>query len=145
MIICDTREQKNGHILDYFEKNGIPYEVRKLDTGDYMDDQRDGLTVDRKQDLNELCGNLFSHDKSRFWREVRRAREEKKKLIFLCEHGGKIKTLRDVPEWKSRFSKITGRQLYSEMCRVSIAYGCEFLFCNKKETGKKILELLKGE
>ena len=144
MIICDTREKKNEHILDYFEMREIPYAVRKLDTGDYMDDTRPGLVIDRKRNLDELCGNLFSADKSRFWREVRRAKESHIKLVFLIEHGGKIKTLPDVRQWRSRYSKVTGHRLYNEICRVHIAYGCEFLFCDKRKTGKRIIELLEG-
>ena len=133
MIICDTREKKNEHILAYFDVREIPYTVRKLDTGDYMEDSKPGVVIDRKRNLDELCGNLFSHDKSRFWREVRRAKDEHIKLIFLIEHGGKIKTLSDVRQWRSRYSKITGHILYAEICRVHIAYGCEFFFCNKRK------------
>lgn len=142
MIICDSREKKNQHILRYLEYWGIPYEVQKLDVGDYMDDANPNLIIDRKQNLDELCGNLFSPDKSRFWREVRRSKKEHVRLIFLVEHGGKIKTLRDVPQWKSRYSRITGYQLYNEICRCHIAYGVEFWFCDKRNTGKRIVEIL---
>lgn len=142
MIICDTREKKNEHILEYFEMREIPFEVRKLDTGDYMDSDRPGLVIDRKQNLDELTHNLFSPDKSRFWREVRRAKDEHIKLIFLIEHGGRIKSLTDVRQWRSKYSKVTGHKLYAEICRVHIAYGCEFFFCNKRSTGKRIVEIL---
>lgn len=142
MIVCDTREKKNEHILRYLDFWGIPYRVEKLDTGDYMDDVRPDVVIDRKQNLAELCGNLFSDDKGRFWREVRRAKTDRIRLIFLIEQGGKFKTLQDVPQWKSRFTKITGYQLYNEMCRCHIAYGVEFWFCDKRSTGKKIVEIL---
>lgn len=142
MIICDTREKKNQHILSYFELRGIPYKVEKLDTGDYMDDTNAFLTIDRKQNLNELCGNLFSPDKSRFWREVRRAKENRIRLIVLIEQGGQIKSLRDVPKWRSKYTKVTGYQLYNEICRCHIAYGVEFWFCDKRATGKRIAEIL---
>lgn len=142
MIVCDTREKKNEHILRYLDFWGIPYRVEKLDTGDYLDDVRPNVVIDRKQNLAELCGNLFSDDKSRFWREVRRAKAGRIRLIFLIEQGGKFKTLQDVPQWKSRFTKITGYQLYNEMCRCHIAYGVEFWFCDKRSTGKRIVEIL---
>lgn len=142
MILCDTREKKNGHILEYFEMREIPYKVTKLDTGDYMEERNQLLTIDRKQNLDELAHNLFSTDKGRFWREVRRAHQEKIRMIVLVEHGGRIKSLQDVPKWKSRYSRITGKQLYSEICRVHIAYGIEFLFCDKRRTGKRIVEIL---
>jgi ERCC4-type nuclease len=144
MIYCDTREKKNAHILEYFRLREIPYTVKKLDTGDYMDSGNDHLTIDRKQNLDELVGNLFSPDRSRFWREVRRSRDEHKKMIVLVEHGGQIRQLSDVPKWRGKYTKVTGKALYNEICRVHIAYGVEFLFCDKRHTGKRIVELLGG-
>lgn len=145
MIICDTREKKNQHILDYFRRHGIEYSVLKLDTGDYMESDRKDLTIDRKKNLDEVCGNLFSPDRSRFWREVRRSKEERIKMIVLIEHGGTIKSLNDVPKWKSKYSKVSGYSLYNEMCRCHIAYDVEFLFCDKRSTGRRIVEILREE
>lgn len=142
MIICDTREKKNRHIIQYFEQREIPYKIAKLDTGDYMDSESNRITIDRKQNLDELCGNLFSPDRSRFWREVRRAKDEGIKMIVLIEQGGKIKTLKDVPKWRGKYTKVSGYSLYNEICRCHIAYGVEFLFCDKRSTGKRIAELL---
>ena len=145
MIICDTREKKNGHVLDYFRQRDIPFEIRKLDTGDYMDADNNRLTIDRKQNLDELCGNLFSPDKSRFWREVRRAKAEHVRMIVLIEQGGRIRSLNDVPKWRGKYTKVTGYRLYNEMCRCHIAYGVEFWFCDKRSTGKRIAEILAQE
>lgn len=142
MIICDTREQKNEHILDYFDRNGIEHRIQKLDTGDYMLEGSPGLTIDRKRNLGELCGNLFSRDRGRFWREIRRAQETGIKMIVLIEHGGKVKRLDDVKRWRGKYTRVTGTALYNEICRVSIAYGVEFIFCSKKETGRNIFEIL---
>lgn len=142
MIICDTREKKNRHIIQYFEQREIPYKIAKLDTGDYMDSESNRITIDRKQNLDELCGNLFSPDRSRFWREVRRAKSEGIKMIVLIEQGGMIKTLKDVPKWRGKYTKVSGYSLYNEICRCHIAYGVEFLFCDKRSTGKRIAELL---
>ena len=142
MIICDTREKKNQHVLSYFDRCGIPYEIRKLETGDYMEYSNPRLIIDRKQNLGELCGNLCSDDKSRFWREVRRSKADGIRLIFLIEQGGNFKTIKDVTEWKSKFTKVTGYQLYNEMCRCHIAYNVDFWFCDKRNTGKRIVEIL---
>lgn len=142
MIICDTREQKNQRILQYFETHDIPYVERKLDTGDYMDSEKMDVTIDRKQNLGELLHNMCSSDKSRFWREIRRSREEGIKFIILCEHGGKYKTIRDVANYKSQYSRISGRELMERMYAAHIAYGVEFLFCDKRSTGRRIAELL---
>ena len=35
IILVDSREQRNLHILDYFRRQGIAYETMKLDYGDY--------------------------------------------------------------------------------------------------------------
>lgn len=143
--IFDSREKKNDHIKAYFDRYGIAYRVAKLDVGDYMVDGGK-VSVDRKQNLSELATNLMNRaDKSRFWREVRRAREQGIKLIVLCEHGGKVKTITDVAGWSSPYSPVSGKDLMREIYRVHISYGVEFLFCNKRSTGKRIIELLTEE
>lgn len=142
MIIVDSREKKWQHIEKYFQQHGILYQIQKLDIADYMLEGQDKFVIDRKQNLDELCSNLCTKDSGRFWREVRRSREQKVKMVILCEHGGKIKSIKDVAEWKSTYSRVTGRHLAAEIYRVHIAYGVEFLFCDKRSTGRRILELL---
>ena len=142
MIICDTREKTNQNVLSYFERHNVDYQVKKVDTGDYVNTDMMGVVVERKKNLNELLTNLCSKDDNRFWREVRRSKEQKIKMIVLCEHGGKIKSIRDVASWKSKYSRVNGKQLMEEIYKVHIAYGVEFLFCDKRSTGKRILELL---
>lgn len=143
MIICDTREKANYRILQYFKKHKIPYIERKLDTGDYMDSGRMDITIDRKQNLGELLRNMCSPDKSRFWREIRRSQKEGIKFIILCEHGGKYKCIQDVAAYRDKYSKVSGRELMERMYAAHIAYGVEFLFCDKRSTGKRIVELLR--
>lgn len=142
-IIVDTREQKNSHILKYFALHDVDFEEKKLDVADYKIDGKDSIAVDRKQNLDELARNLMNRaDHSRFWKEVRRARDSGIKLIILCEHGGQIKSVPDVASWHSKYSPVSGRALMEEIYRVHISYGVEFLFCQKRSTGKRILELL---
>lgn len=161
MIICDSREQKNAHILRYFERHGIEYQVRKMDAADYMVEGQQNIVIDRKQNLDEICANLTYKGKkanenggkgipsnvARFWREVRRAYEDKIKLVVLIEHGENIKSLADVAAWGGSRSGISGRKLVDEMDRLSAAYGVEWQFCGKSETAEKILKILnyKGE
>lgn len=145
MYIFDSREKKNAHIKEYFDKKGIPYTVRKLDVGDYCIEDNTGLVIDRKKDLGELCINLMNRDDhARFWREVRRAKETGIKLIVLCEHGGKVKDIKSVSQWNSKYSGVSGRALMEEIYRVHIAYGVEFLFCSKRSTARRIIELLES-
>lgn len=146
-IIEDTRnkEGKHNNIKDYCERHGIELVRAKLDVGDYqLPDGR--IAIDTKRNLLELATNLLNRsDRSRFWKEVRRAREQGIKLIVLCEHGGKIKAIRDVAQWSSPYSPVSGRVLMNEIYRCHISYGVEFIFCGKRSTGKRIVELLRGE
>lgn len=142
-VICDTREKKNGHVLKYFEMCGVSYEVKKLDTADYQIEGKNDVVIDRKQNLEELARNLTNKgDKSRFWKEVRRSFKSKTKMIVLCEHSKNITCIEDVANWHSKFSPVSGRSLMNEISRVHMAYGIEFIFCSKAQTGKRILELL---
>lgn len=144
-IIVDSREKKWHHVSEYFDRHGIDYIVEKLDEGDYM--VKDGrISVDRKQNLNELSRNLLNtKDHSRFWKEVRRCRDKGIKLYILCEHGGKIKSIRDVASWSDKYSGVSGRSLMDAIYKLHIAWGVEIIFCSKRSTGKKILEILSQE
>lgn len=148
-VIVDSREkwtQPNStdtHISAYFDRHGIEYEVRKLDVADYMIDGHPEVVIDRKGSLSELATNLMNKkDSSRFWREVRRAHEQGAKLIVLCEQGGKIKSINDVPLWKSQYSPVTGRRLIDEMIRLEYSYGVVWQFCSRRSTARKIVEIL---
>jgi hypothetical protein len=89
-----------------------------------------------------------------------RAQENGIKIIFLCEHGRNIKALDDVlwwtnPRetyrekvkgvWVTKHRKVMqGDTLYKILNTMQNRYGVEFLFCEKKDTGKRIIELLRG-
>lgn len=97
VILVDTREQENRHIIDYFDEKKIPYRSTKLDYGDYscllpansnMGILRDiyfngQVVIERKGGLEELSGN-FTKDRSRIEEEFTRA---KGKVILLIEDG----------------------------------------------------------
>lgn len=100
VILSDTREQKNKHVLDYFESIGQPYAVSKLYVGDYAKANDNSIAIDKKKDLNEIESNIV-HQHERFKAECIRAQEAGIRLIILCEHGGDISTLEDVSHWKN--------------------------------------------
>lgn len=141
MILIDTREKKFDHIKDYFDAHEIPYKMQLLLCGDYMRDDRPGLSIDRKRNLEEISGNLCTPE-NRFWREMRRARDQGIHMVVLIEHGGQIKSLDDVRKWHSKYSKVSGTQLRAEMIRISLAYDVEFQFCAKVSTGRRIMDIL---
>ena len=149
-IQIDSREKAHaiGKILRQFDEAGVKHFVSKLPVGDYQSLDNARLVVDRKADLQELCGNVCQQHK-RFVAELIRANDLGIKLIVLCEHGGKVETLEDIRGWynpRLRFSPqaTTGERLYKILHTMSIRHGVEFLFCKKAETGAKIIELLGG-
>ena len=150
MLICDSREHwthegsRDRHIKSYLERNKIEYRIEALDVGDYML-EGGRITVDRKQNLDELAKNLTNReDHARFMREVRRAYAARITLIVLVEHRG-IKGTNDVLRWRSKHSPGTGAALVREMFRIRMSYGVTCLFCDKLSTGRKIMEILKGD
>lgn len=82
-ILVDTREQKNAHILQWFEEKHIPYQKKTLHNGDYSfflpanpslhlpaDCYFDrSIMVERKGSLEELSGN-FTENRDRFEKEM---------------------------------------------------------------------------
>ena len=72
VILHTTNEQKNQHILDYFDKKGIKHKAKALKTGDYsfmieacpelgfVKDTyfTDELCIERKNSIDELAAIL---------------------------------------------------------------------------------------
>lgn len=163
IIQVDSREKPKAitKILSEFNRQGIKYISSKLYIADYMSYDNPRLVIDRKQNLAELCGNVCQQHK-RFRDELLRAQENGIKLIILCEHGGQIKSLEDVHRWQNPRRKqriynpnvgrwieyetnaMTGEKLQKVLTTMQGKYGCEFLFCSKENTGKRIIEILSG-
>ncbi len=161
-------------IIEEFDRQSVKHYVSKLWTGDYMSLDNPRLIIDRKQNLTEICSNVCqNHD--RFRNELIRAKEHGIKLIILIEHSNQIKSIDDVTKWVNPRSKkrvwikdqcvgedgeeywiaghwgtadtkaMTGETLSKIMRTMEQKYGCEFLFCDKLHTGKRIIELLGGD
>ena len=143
MIVVDSREKKWDHIRKYFEDNGILYEVKKLDAGDYFSTQQGDVVVDRKQNLQEICSNLSKGDSNivRFVNECKRAKEKQIRLVVLIE-GTNCRSVKDLTGWKSKYSKHSGKWLTDKMFNLTVSYGVEWQFCKKNETAERILEIL---
>ena len=147
-IIIDTREKARAikQIIAEFQKQGVRTISSKLWVGDYARLDNQTVVVDRKQNLLELASNVCE---DRFHKEIHRAHEHNVKIVFLCEHGGNIKELIDVLFWENPRIKespkcISGVHLFKAMTSMADKYGVEWQFCTKKETGKRIIEILKG-
>ena len=148
-IQVDSREKARAikKVLADFEKQGVNHFTSKLYVGDYMSLDNPRLIVDRKQNLLEVATNLVQQ-RERFIAEIKRANAAGIKLIFLVEHGYGIETLEDVAKWEnprlkeSKFA-ISGERLYKMISMLCANHNIEFLFCDKNQTGRKIIELLK--
>lgn len=150
-IQCDSREHKFeiARIQRQIEREGVHTFIAKLDVGDYMNVDNPKLIIDRKKDLQEICGNI-THQHSRFQRELIRAMKQGVQLIILIEHGPDIMSLEDIWFWENpRLEKspraTTGKTLYKAMLTMQQEYGLRYEFCTRRETGKKIVELLRGD
>ena len=150
VFIHDTRDKPSKHcnVDDYLAGHGHKIVRSKLFVGDIalLNDQT--TCIDLKRNLQEVAGNVCQ-DHARFVRELERAREYGIKLLFLVEHGGAIKTLEDVQNWNNPRLKVspyavTGKRLYKIMLTMQEKYGIEWHFCDKRVTGKRIIELLGG-
>ena len=161
-IQIDSREKARAikKILADFDNAGIKHYVSKLYVGDYMSLDNPRLIIDRKQNLSELCANVCQgHD--RFRAEIMRANRAGIKLIILVEHGAMFRTLEDVIWWNNprHFRRVKGNDgrwhtietkamqgetLYKVLETMKRKYDIEFMFCEKKDTGKRIIELLGG-
>ena len=147
-LIEDTRNKvgKHKNIAAYCQRCGIELVRAALPYGDYMF-PGGHISIDTKRNLDEVATNLLnrSHkDSVRFWNEIRSAKQNGIQLVILVEHGGEIKTINDVPKWRSRFSGVTGRRLIDEMIRTEMAYGVLWCFCDRRSTAKRIIEILSG-
>lgn len=170
-IQIDSREKAKAitKIVSQFDLCGVKHYSSKLFVGDYMSLDNPRLVIDRKQNLQEICGNVSTVPKKekdgrykkdeqgrvmsgwlRFTDELKRANDAGIHLIILCEHGGQIKKLDDVKKWSNPRLKesplaMSGERLHKVLCSMSCHYGVEFHFCDKKDTGKEIIRLLGGD
>ncbi len=162
-IQVDTREHAKEweRIKGQFDALGVQYFRSKMYVGDYQSLDNPRLVIDRKKDLQEICGNVCQQHE-RFKAELLRAKEQGIKLVILCEHGADIKSLEDVYFWQNprkyqiRWKTVNGKrvkdvisakavdgnQLYKSLCTIRDRYNVDFVFCQKEETGQKIIEIL---
>lgn len=98
VILIDTREKVNDHILNYFNKKNIAYRQQALEFGDYsfMLPKVDGLlcnelyfhkeiVIERKNSLEELSGNL-GKGRERFEKEFLKARNNGCSIHLIVEN-----------------------------------------------------------
>lgn len=147
-IQIDSREhqKERERIESQFDRLGIKHFVSKIYCGDYMSLDNARSVVDRKKNLQELCGNVCQQHE-RFVRELKRAQDAGIHITILCEHGGDIKHLEDVYFWNNPRLKTspratTGHTLYRILSTIRDKYDVDFEFCDKRSTGRRIAKIL---
>ncbi len=152
IILTDTRQQKENHILKEFDKLGILHLRTTLPSADYMAlryDEKNGMfldysiLIDTKKDLEEIAGNLCNTtNHERILREIARGKElGAKEFIFLIADN-KIKNAEDLQNWSSKRTKVKGLTLAKIFKTMSQRYNIRFIICKKQDLGKNIAKIL---
>lgn len=152
-LLIDTREKPKAisTILKQFDEAGIKHERTKLLFGDYMDYNRPHIVVDRKQNIAELAKNC-TVDAERFKRELERAQKANSRLVILVEQNRykdrdewkRVETIADLMLWSNPHTTIRGEKVFRVLSSWINKYNISVVFCDKRVTGRKILEIIYG-
>ena len=150
----DSREKPHAiqSILRYMDQRGVEHVSTKLLIGDYQDYNRPWIVVDRKQNIGELAMNC-TRDHERFRRELERAQKANTTLVVLVEQNRykdrdnwiHVETIEDLMLWTSPYTTIIGEKVYRVLRSWCAKYPLRVEFCDKRETGRRIYEIIYGE
>lgn len=144
VIICDTRENNSMHILNYFNQKKVPYEIRKIDTGDYsfklpanpelgiMRDTYFNSFVERKNSVDEICGNLQKDTQQAFINELIRSQGSRFVIFVEDEHFDN-----NLAQGKYR-SKYDPKALKGRLESLKVKYNFEIVPMDKMMIGHNI-------
>lgn len=140
VILVDTREKKNQHILSYFDKLGVKYETKAFTQGDYSfclpkseeyNIPRDlhfdkEVCIERKASLEEYSTNLTKH-RQRLKNEFSSYCGD---MLLVIENG----TYSDIAKGKfdTNFEPIS---YISSLHSVSTEFGVPFIFIDSEYSG----------
>lgn len=137
-LLVDTREQPTERYYKRLDAVGFPYRRQKLDFGDYSCGYlaQDGfevlldkeLVIERKMNLDEICGN-FTKGRDRFAREFERAAKNGAKVHLIVENGNYEKILNG----KYR-SKLNSNSLLASFLAFADRYDISVHFCKPDTT-----------
>jgi len=155
VILYDTREQQNQHILDFLDKKKIEYKKKKIDEGDYtaiitaredMGISRDlyfNIAVERKNSIDELANNLGEkrddyRDDIRLERELKRARQKGTMIYLVVEDRNGMENI-ESGNYRSQYSP---KAFEGKLASIEINYLKGLRFVDKKDAGREILKIL---
>ena len=155
MIIAeDTRNQAGKHRNIHRQLGAMGHSIvrTKMYVGDYQLINRGDVVVDTKKDMLELAMDIC-RDHKRFSEECKKAHEAGIRLVILTEEllpTGGLANWKS-PVWKTTtarhkageaISKVKPETLYKAIHTMSTRYGVEFHFCDKDETGARLIDIL---
>lgn len=158
-LIIDTREKPKAitKIVAQFDAAGIKYEKSKLLFGDYMDYNRPGIVIDRKQNIAELAKNVTGpkEERDRFRAELERAKAAGAHLVILVEQNRykdpdrgewrQVHKISDLMLWSNPHTSIRGERVFRALTGLIYKYDISIIFCDKRVTGRKIIEVIYGQ
>ena len=151
LILTDTRQQKEKHIIKAFDKQNIKHIQTKLESADYMAlrFQNGEFVFDysikkkKKKDLLEMAGNLcHTLEHQRIIREIELGQKLGcKRFIFLIGEDN-INSLDDIKNWSNPRTQVKGETLLKVMKTFKQHHNCEFMIVAKNKMGDFIIKLL---
>lgn len=140
-VICDSREQVNGHLIAWFDKHHINHQPRSLETGDYsvmLDDYtfEDEVVIERKANLDEIAGN-FTVGRERFEREMIRAKANGVKMFLIIENA----SWTDILLHNYR-SDLKPQSFLATLLSWQVRFNVTVLFCKPGETAQILYSIL---
>lgn len=153
VVLVDTREQENQHIIDYFDSKGIKWRNKALKTFDYScelhKNEELGLPfavsleneigIERKAHLTELAGNVTA-TRTAFEEKWQKAKFMTKDLYLVIEGG----SWADIKDGKYR-SELNPKSFYNTLISWRHKYGFRIDFVKKENCGEHIIRLLQDK
>lgn len=147
VVVEDTRNKIHRHdnIKSYLKDSGIMLIRSKLIVGDYAIANKQNVSIDTKKDMVELSQNIFA-DHKRFREECKLADDCGIHLVVLIEDdlvGGWDDLMNWISPQPNRSSLTpNGERCFKVMKAMEYTYHVRFEFCDKRQTGRRIVEIL---
>lgn len=149
VILHANNEQRNEHILGWFEKHKIEHKGKALKNGDYCfmlkaDNElgilkdayyTDELFIERKNSLDELSSSLIDET---FHYELKRSINIKHKYL-LVEGASWEKILNG--EYRTKYNTAS---FWNSLHKIMVKYGIKIIFCEKENMGQMIYSICKS-
>lgn len=153
-VIVDSREQRNEHIINYFNKRNIPYRVMKNDFGDYscyipagtidrftsdIYFDRD-IAIERKANIDEIANNLKG-DAARITKELAHMNKYNIKYFVFLEDANYYENLIS-GNYRSMYDANTLDQRIEK--GILARYDTILVPIDKRYIGRKIINVLRS-